>query len=157
MTLHAAIVRIAESQLNVREVGGNNLGPDVAKYQKSTNIAPGAWPWCSAFVTWVIDQACIASGITVPVYRGGLAYDWEKHGKQNGWILLDENNPEKPGDLVTYDFSHIGIVTSNNKKSISTIEGNTCPKGSRDSETGDGVWNMVRARHLVKSFIRIPT
>jgi hypothetical protein len=40
------LAKIALSQVGVKEVGGNNNGPQVRKYQSSTNLKPASWPWC---------------------------------------------------------------------------------------------------------------
>ena len=40
------LIAIAESQVGVREIGGNNRGDQIREYQKATELAPAAWPWC---------------------------------------------------------------------------------------------------------------
>ena len=50
------LAEIARSQVGVKEVGGNNRGAKIREYQSSTNLAPAAWPWCSAFCCWAIEQ-----------------------------------------------------------------------------------------------------
>ena len=40
---------------------------------------------------------------------------------------------------------------------IETIEGNTNSKGTRDSNTGDGVWRKRRSVSSIRSLIRILT
>lgn len=157
MTLQDHIVQIALSQVGVRETGGNNVGPEILKYQEATWLKPGAWPWCAAFCAWVLKMAAknaeLKNFIPCP---DASAYGWEKWAVKRGWILLPETEPCKPGDFVTFDFSHIGVVIEDKGHSIVTVEGNTNGKGERDSESGDGVWQKTRARSLVKSFIRIP-
>jgi cell wall-associated NlpC family hydrolase len=56
------------------------------------------------------------------------------------------------GDIVMYTFSHVGIVISDNGKTIQTVEGNTNGEGSRE---GDGVYFKTRNKSLVKRFVRI--
>lgn len=157
MTLQEKIVEIALSQVGVRETDGNNQGPEIKRYQLATWLQPGPWPWCAAFTAWVLREASIAAGRDdVKLCRDASAYGWEKHGAKRGWILLPEQSPALPGDFVTFDFSHIGIVISDNGPTIATVEGNTNGRGDRDSESGDGVWKKSRVRPLVKTFIRIP-
>ncbi len=50
------LVAIAQSQVGVRESGGNNKGKEVALYLAYTNLKAG-YPWCAAFVSWVYGQA----------------------------------------------------------------------------------------------------
>ena len=57
--------------------------------------------------------------------------------------------------IAVFDFSHICFVKAPiDAKSFRTIEGNTNGRGDRDSVTGDGVWEKVRAKNLVRNFIR---
>ena len=58
------LARIAETQVGVQEHGGNNRGPQVQAYQSATNLAGTGWPWCAAFVCWVVWQAIQKSGLS---------------------------------------------------------------------------------------------
>ncbi len=161
--LQDLIVEIAKSEVGVREEGGNNQGEDIVKYMKTTwmpeDMIQLGFPWCSAFVTWVCMQARERLGLTwrdLDLYIGAKAYDWETWARDHGWAVYSEDATAYPGDLVTFDFSHIGIVIEGTGDTITTVEGNTNGKGERDSETGDGVWIKERKRSLVKSFVRLP-
>jgi hypothetical protein len=164
--LQELIVDIAKSQVGVREGDVNNLGLEIEKYLKSTwmpeDVIKQGFPWCSAFITWVCKEAREQLGLThkeLDLYIGARAYDWEKHGRANeneGWRVYPEWEKPKPGDLVTYDFSHIGIVIEDRGDTIFTVEGNTNGKGTRESDSGDGVWFKDRPIELVKKFIRLP-
>jgi len=51
------LLAIAQAEVGVREVGGNNCGARVRDYQRATELRPlGDWPWCAAFVSWVIRE-----------------------------------------------------------------------------------------------------
>jgi hypothetical protein len=50
------LVKIALSQVGVKEVGGNNNGPEIRKYQSATNLKPASWPWCAALTSWVTRE-----------------------------------------------------------------------------------------------------
>lgn len=161
--LQDRIVDIALSQVGIQEKGGNNQGLEIRKYLESTWMPPEViemgFPWCSAFVTWVCMQARVDLGLThedLDLYIGAKAYDWEDHAHKNGWGVFPEHVEANPGDLVTFDFSHIGIVIADDVETIETVEGNTNGKGERDSESGDGVWQKRRKRSLAKCFIRLP-
>jgi GH24 family phage-related lysozyme (muramidase) len=162
------LLAIAQAEVGVREVGGNNCGARVRDYQRATELRPlGDWPWCAAFVSWVIrewlagaPEACRAMGWKNeevegkrPKTAGAFAYlDWARRFDQE--ILPPTATPE-PGMIAVFDFSHIGFV----KKALAgrkfrSIEGNTNGRGDRDSVSGDGVWEKDRAVGLVRNFIR---
>ena len=158
MDLATKIVEIASAQVGVREADENNTGPEIVMFQGATWLDPAGWPWCAAFTAWVLREACRDLELNdVAVCPDASAYGWEKWGRKHGWTLLPEDAPCEPGDFVTYDFSHIGIVIADKGEFIATIEGNTNGKGERDSEFGDGVWMKERRRELVKTFIRVPS
>ena len=73
--------------------------------------------------------------------------------------MLGKHTAAKAGDLVVFDFSHIGLVVKDQISShfLETIEGNTNAKSQaqRDSAIGDGVWRKRRDAKLVRSLIRI--
>lgn len=50
------IIEIAQSQIGIREVGGNNKGKEVEAYLSYTNLPKGN-PWCAAFVSWIYGRA----------------------------------------------------------------------------------------------------
>lgn len=169
MGLQNKIIEIAESQVGIREKGGNNKGAAIRKYLDATWFDDDAkekgFPWCAAFVTWVCKSARESLGLTwrdLNLYVGGAANDWKKWGREQGWDVLSKDDVAKPGDLVLFDFrndgssDHIGIVIKDNGQTIITVEGNTNGRGERDSESGDGVWEKTRKRRLVDCFIRMP-
>jgi hypothetical protein len=165
--IRSTFAKIAEDELGVREEGGPNKGPRIRQYQSATWLEPESWPWCAAFVCWVIQQ-----GLKLPDVRRSLgivaeddamrwrpktagAYDFANWAKKRSLAVLSENNDCYRGDIVIFDFSHIGLVVQDapaTSEFIQTIEGNTNGLGSRD---GDGVFLKKRRRELVKSFIRI--
>ncbi|HEY0725441.1 MAG TPA: peptidoglycan-binding protein, partial [Pyrinomonadaceae bacterium] len=162
------LVDIAQAEVGVREVGGNNCGVRVRDYQRATELRPlGAWPWCAAFTCWVIrewvnnyPEVRRALGwrneeveAKRPKTAGAFDYiDWARRFDQE--ILPPTAEPE-PGMIAVYDFSHISFVKGPlDAKNFRTIEGNTNGCGARDSVTGDGVWEKTRAKSLVRKFIR---
>lgn len=161
------LVDIAASQVGVREQGGNNRGPMIREYQAATWLDVGPWPWCAAFVDW-----CVMQWVKVPEVpallgvantetwrpRTAGAWDLANWAQKKGLQILPESAAVLAGDLILFDFSHVGIVeipalASDNL--IHTIEGNTNGKGERDSVSGDGVWRKSRQRSLAKQFIRL--
>lgn len=162
-SLKKEMVSVAKGQIGVHEEGGNNLGPMIREYQMTTTETPGAWSWCAAFMSWVLFTAATSlklPGRTAWRCRSALAFAWEKWAKEEGLTVLDESSLAQAGDIVVFDFSHIGIVVRDQKpqeRTITVCEGNTPVKlagGGRDSETGDGVMQKVRDVKLVKCYIR---
>jgi len=158
------LVEVALTQEGVTEDPKNsNTGTDVYIYQDSTGLAPPkipgpGWPWCAAFVCFcfkaVANMGDVRYSFTLPKTAG--AYDFENWARKNS-KYIDVIKPPfdkiLPGDVVIFNFSHIGISLSeikNNK--ISTIEGNTNQKGSRE---GDGVYKKTRRLSLIRSVLRI--
>lgn len=149
------LARIAESQLRECpqgrcEIEGNNKGPMIREYQRATWLTPGAWPWCAAFVSWCVWRAVEvhgARGWTRPRTAG--AYDFERwaqglhpHGSNAAWIVLDPKHAApRRGDIVTFTWSHIGIVVGYDaaRRIVHTVEGNAGAGQVSDSAAGDGV------------------
>lgn len=166
------LVSIAAREVGVREGFRNNTGARVVDYQGATWLAPGAWPWCAAFTSWImrewLERDAVRNELGFASFsvaekwrcRDASAFGWEKWARQNNLKLLTETDTARRGDFVTFDFSHIGLVVEdqpNIATPIKTIEGNTNGKGERDSKSGDGVWAKSRSPTLVKSYIRIFT
>ena len=162
------LVEIAQNEVGVRESGGNNRGERIREYQRATELSPAAWPWCAAFVDWCImewlnDQQAVRwlnlRNSTPDGWRPktALAYGLTKwaRNRPNTTMIFTEKDKAMAGDIVTFDFSHVGFVVSDNGSTIETIEGNTNGRGDRDSESGDGVWKKIRKKTLVKDLIRI--
>lgn len=164
-----ALITIATAEVGVREGGGNNRGPRIVTYQKATWLKPDAWPWCAAFVCWCIQQWLKVEGVTAVVGilptavdkwrpQTAGAFDYERWAKEKGLEVVPEGADVLAGDIVIFDFSHIGIVIKDAPakfKTLTVVEGNTNGKGERDSTSGDGVWQKERARSLAKVFIRL--
>lgn len=149
-------LRVALSEVGVREQGGNNCGPEVEKYLAAVGLPPGQ-PWCCAFVYWCYREATIRSGgaLSQPLPRTGkVAHLWQR--TQDLWRsneptagaifihLVDPSDPESDG--------HCGIVTSFTDRTISAVEGNTNAAGSRN---GDRVRVQLRKPEYVIGYIDI--
>ena len=159
------LAEIASREVGYKETEGSNLGPAVKKYQYATDLEPGSWPWCSAFVCW-----CLMVWLRDPNAKEWLALkrrspeDWRpKTALAYGFLEWAKSRPNTvdifpdsiipaPGDIVTFDFSHVGIVANANADTITTIEGNTNSAGSRE---GDGVWIKTRQKNIARNFLRV--
>jgi hypothetical protein len=162
------LARIAESQVGVRESGGNNKGPQVQAYQSTTWLAGTGWAWCAAFVCWCLWQALQKTGITPKGWkrpRTAGAYDFENwangikpHGPNTGWRCQNSTltDPPRRGDIITFTWSHIGIVTGYDAtmKVIYTVEGNAGVQDRSDGPSGDGVvakkYHVTKCRKLIR-------
>jgi hypothetical protein len=162
------LVEIALSQVGVKEVGGNNKGLKIREYQSATSLKPAAWPWCAAFTSWIIrewlkDQEVVKwlnlKVLTPEKWRPKTAaafgyIEWAKSRPATTKVFSEKAKPQV-GDLVIFDFSHIGIVVKVGENNFQCVEGNTNQRGTRDSNSGDGVWLKTRTPSLVRNYIRI--
>jgi hypothetical protein len=159
--LPSALVQIASKEIGVSEVNGTNCGPRVNEYKAATWLDSSVgWAWCAAFVCWCVREAMQATGVTESATfkrpRTAGAWDFENWSLAQG----SETSTKKPhrgdiqaGDIVIFKFSHIGIAISAPDKAgnVSTIEGNTDGKGSRE---GGAVLRKVRNVSSIRSRIR---
>tara|TARA_R100001510_G_scaffold57738_1_gene67307 strand:- start:13818 stop:14573 length:756 start_codon:yes stop_codon:yes gene_type:complete len=156
------LVRILESQVGVREVGGNNQGAQIDAYEGATWLNPaGDYAWCASFICWVVREALRATGFQP---------DWERprtpgaYAFRDKWGPAQENRGVKvlrgsrvkvlPGDIIVFTFSHVGMARSSadGGAGVPTIEGNTNGSGSRE---GDGVYRKTRQRSQISAIVRI--
>lgn len=159
MKLAPLIVKLAKGEIGVEEVAGTNCGPRVNQYKAATNLpATEPWPWCAAFVDWLVWQAMKETGQTYTFTRPKTAGAWDL---ENWSLRQDASTNTKrapgsdihPGDIVIFKFSHVGIAVSRAFSTgvVDTIEGNTDAVGSRE---GGGVFAKTRKLSQVKTRIR---
>lgn len=163
------IARVAARYLGTREES-RNRGPHLEEFWKATSYPDGAAnrePWCSAFVSFCVQQADKESSelrLRVPPTFPAVAQwlPWAKR-PETGCVIFTPNDvrlekylPE-PGDIVVYlpRLSHVGIVEAYFAGAgvVATIEGNTNEAGSRE---GDGVYRKNRELSFCGTFIRVP-
>lgn len=161
------LIDVARSQVGVRE-HGRNTGKSVRMYQAATNLNGTGWPWCAAFVCWVIQETMKQNPNDTKAYLGKIkpetwrpktaaAYgfeDWAR--KWDNVTLLGPTAAWKAGDIITFaPMSHVGIVVEDKKimsNRIYTIEGNTNASGGRE---GDGVFSRDdRRKDQIRKLIR---
>jgi hypothetical protein len=159
MKLAQRIVELAKKEVGVEEIGGTNCGPRVNEYKAATWLPPDrAWPWCAAFIDWLVMTAMAESGKQFTFERPRTAGAWDLENwsmKQDGstWTKLNPQASDiAPGDIVIFTFSHVGLaIDAPAKGMVETIEGNTDGNGSRD---GGGVWRKQRKLSQIRSRIR---
>ncbi len=168
--LLARLVELARIEVGTRESGGNNRGARIEEYQQATWLPPGPWAWCAAFMAWLVREWTndpqvrayfgLANDSAVSRWRcrDSRAFGWEEWARSRGLRVVGPGYLARLGDIVVFDFPHIGLVTADQKTGkdpLRTIEGNTNAAGARDSQTGDGVWEKSRNVELAKSLIRL--
>lgn len=152
------MVAIASREIGVKEEGGNNRGSKIREYQKATWLDPGAWPWCAAWICWVVKEAL--TGYRAPQDferpRTAGAWDFERWAMEDAGQSVTLRKPAadiQAGDIVCFTFSHIGLAISAPKDGyLNTIEGNTNGGGDRE---GDGVYAKKRPVSKIRSSIRL--
>lgn len=151
------IVAIAKKEIGVHEIGDTNCGVRVNEYKSATNLPPTeAWPWCAAFVDWVVKQAMEGGTYTFKRPTTAGAWDLERWSKEQDSSTQTRRNPQrdiKEGDIVIYTFSHVGFAESSPNKDgfFQAIEGNTDGAGGRE---GGSVLQKTRNVSRVKTRIR---
>jgi len=155
------IVRIAKAEIGVEEIDGTNCGPRVNEYKAATNLAPDEpWPWCAAFVCWVVREAMRAAGINEtptfkrPTTAGAWALEsWSLRQDRSTWTRKPAGCDIEPGDIVIFNFSHVGFAVSecDDTGFFQTVEGNTDDGGGRE---GGAVLRRWRRSSQVRSRIR---
>jgi hypothetical protein len=159
--LVSEVVRIAKAEVGVREIRDTNCGEMVNEYKAATWLNPKkGWPWCAAFVCWVIREALKSSGVketkTFKRPRTASAWDfenWSIDQDSTTWMRKPHDGDILPGDIVIFKFSHIGIAVSSPNKNgnVIVVEGNTDSAGSRE---GGGVYLKTRSLSKIRSRIR---
>lgn len=134
---------------NVREVGGNNVGPMVSKIIRENGGTPGE-PWCGDTVAYAFRHA----GSKV-VQRAWAAVKYL--GYLTGMRIVKS---PRPGDIVCYKFDHTGIFEKWINKSAGIFlawEGNTGRTGAVSDSVGggDGVYEKQRNTTQVARWVRV--
>jgi hypothetical protein len=153
------MVSLAREEIGVSEVDGSNCGPRVDEYKAATWLdADKGWPWCAAFICWLVREAIEGEDTRFKRPRTAGAWDFENWAKQestNGVELRKPTNEDiKAGDIVIFTFSHIGLAVKDADSSgyVITIEGNTNGAGSRE---GGSVLEKKRHVSKIRSRVRI--
>lgn len=148
------IAKIAHSQIGVRETSPNG-GDAIADYQRATWLPVGPWPWCAAFVCYVVRKAMMSEEWTFKRPETAGAWDLENWCKSvdDSAKLHKPATRVKRGDIVVYKFSHVGIAVCDMDEDgmVSVVEGNTNSDGARE---GDGVYLKRRRLSKIRSVIR---
>ena len=139
------LIELANQQVGVRELTGNNDGEMVEMYLHSVNLKKGD-PWCAAFLGWLF------SGLGIDNPKSGWSPSWfppDKVVYKNDWRKDFVALPGQVGGLYFKQknrIAHVFLVEYQDEKNYYTIEGNTNIAGSRE---GDGVYRKIRSKQIV--------
>jgi hypothetical protein len=159
-SLGALVVSYAKQHLRARarEVGGPNAGPWVRLY---TGGKEGPdWPWCAAFASFILRQACDTAGVPLPIRPSPSCDALAASARSKGAFREGDGRAAgaglKPGALFLNrrsptDWVHTGVVVGFAAETFDTIEGNTNDEGSFE---GYEVCRRVRG-YAGKDFIAI--
>ena len=145
-TLQKRALRAADALVGVMEQGGNNTGPMVNKIIKANGGDIGE-PWCGDFIAYCYRQAGSKA----------VTRSWASVRALGGIGGVKQVKTPQAGDLVRFNFDHVGMYVKEAGMFIETIEGNTGASGAvSDSKTGgDGVYRKRRAKSLVNDYLRV--
>jgi hypothetical protein len=160
MKLAPKLVELAIGEVGVEEIDGSNCGPRVNEYKAATNLPPTEhWPWCAAFVCWLVREARQACGGPYTFLRPTTAgawdlENWSRAQDESTQTRKPPGNDIQPGDILCFTFSHTGVAISVPDKNgdVQTVEGNTDSAGSRE---GGGVFRKARHLSKIRSRIRL--
>jgi len=154
-------LEIMVGELGCGEQGGNNGGPDVARYKGLAPNAPGnLGAWCASSVSWCMERA----GGPNPL--GIDAKAWERHRHGAKWLFRAIGKAGSfvtapaPGDVFCLHRGaqgswqgHIGFVAAVEGRRIHTVEGNRGPYPAR---VGRFVRDLDSPQLRLLGFARMP-
>lgn len=146
------VVRIAAAEVGVTESPANSNCVKYNYWYYGRWVSGAAYPWCAAFVSWVLAQAgaghLAARSASCPAIKSDAQRRGTYHAGSDGIAA---------GDLVLYQFDrdadpdHIGIVESVSGSSIVAIEGNT---SLTSNDNGGAVMRRTRSKGLIMGYVR---
>jgi hypothetical protein len=159
-TLSEYIKEVATEEIGVREIGFTNRGERVQQYQASTNLKGTGWPYCAAFICFVVREAMArwekehGKKLTFKRPQTAAAYGFDEwsQAQDASTKTRRKHTGEAIGIFSLHSTSHCGIAISKPDKNgfFLTIEGNSNTKGSRD---GGGVVRQRRNVSNVRDWI----
>ena len=140
-SLGQMVVELARQHLeqSPRELGGKNSGPWVRLYMNENEGED--YPWCAGFVSFILEKACDALAVSVPVISSFSCDEIARDAIAKGIFLrrpsVKDRNKITPGSFFLHkkeknDWDHTGIVVKAGKEVFFSIEGNTNDVGDRE-------------------------
>jgi hypothetical protein len=133
-----AALQIAIGEIGKGEIGGDNCGPDVARYQGVEDTGGNLGAWCAGFGGWCINSAAEQLDVE-PIKPCSWARTMFARCRKRGRVV----NVPAPGDIMLLErgtaggSSHFTIVERFDGERIHTVEGNSGPKVRRRSHDKD--------------------
>ncbi len=144
--LRTKLVKVAESQVGVREKTGNNDGPEIRMYLRETGLSEG-YPYCAAGLTWCHNQ------LGIPNPESAWSPDWFKtnvvYRKHQPRMTAFESRPGQVAGFYSESkkrVSHVALIERESRLHFYTIEFNTNGAGS---DEGQGVRRLIRQKNSV--------
>ena len=117
MKLAQRLVELALKEVGVKEVGNTNCGERVNFYKSATWLPyEESWPWCAAFIDWLIWTAINDTKQSYSFERPRTASAWDLEN----WSLKQDDSTQTKrdpkvkdiaaGDIVIFKFSHVGLA-----------------------------------------------
>lgn len=159
-TLSEYIKEVATEEIGVREIGFTNKGERVQQYQAATSLKGTGWPYCAAFICFVVREAMAryerenGKKLTFKRPTTAAAYGFDEWSREQDSSTKTRrmHSGEAIGIFSLTTVSHCGIAISKPDTNgfFNTIEGNSNNKGSRD---GGGVVRHRRHVSQVRDWI----
>jgi hypothetical protein len=139
-------VNIAATYIGVTEMGGDNKGEIVEKFQKAVDGKAQGEPWCVAFCCFCLNQVQEMYGVKHNLILSEHSITMWNLNPCQRW------NEPMVGDIAIWkkrgtQSGHAGIVSAVSKDqpaTFETIEGNTSPSIGIE-RNGDGVYRKKRS------------
>jgi uncharacterized protein (TIGR02594 family) len=153
-------VKEATKWIGVHEQGGNNNGPEVAKFQKAVDGKAGSEAWCMAFVQFCIKEVEESLGIKSLIKRSEHCLTTYNESPDSIKVKVPEAGCIVIWQHGTTSNGHTGFVTGINPEGkLLTIEGNTDAQDGMNRD-GNGVFARVRNNGpegdmKIKGFIKV--
>lgn len=166
------LVWSARLWVGMTEVGGNNRGQVVERFQRAVDGKASGEPWCAAFALFCVDMV---DGLAAIIGGGEPSALYRSEHVQTIWLRSPETlrlpRPQ-PGCMMLWQHwkggqptqaGHIAVVAEVvDEHTVRTLEGNTgAPMGLGQGveREGDGVYERVRSIRgtgpmRVKGFLR---
>lgn len=158
--LRNALVAVAKMFVGVREVGGNNRGEFVERFQRAVDNKAESEAWCMAFVQYCLQES---RKLTEAIFLRSMSTPNKIFSSEHCLTVWNKTDKfqrlEQPivGSLIIWQkyrldvpttSGHVGIVSRVlDSGTISTIEGNTSGDDPDIVRDGAGVYETTRFWH----------
>lgn len=146
------VARVAAAEVGVTESPANSNCVKYNDWYYGRRVRGAAYPWCAAFVSWVLAQAGAGHLAARSASCPAIMADAKRRGTYHAGF-----DGIAAGDLVLYQFDrdadpdHIGIVERVSGSSIVAIEGNT---SLTSNDNGGAVMRRTRSKGLIMGYVR---